>query len=60
MQREPLLAVENLGPGDPCLRLRDPEWRPAECDAHAGYDPLIAALVDISQFVLVQRIITDA
>src|SRR6266702_135000 len=60
MQREPLLAMQGLGPGDPRFGLSNPEGWPAARHAHAGYGPLIAALVNIGQFVLVQRIITDA
>ena len=60
MKFKALLAVQNLGPGDAGLSFGDPEWRPAQRDTHAGDGALIAAFIDVGEFILVERTITDA
>ncbi len=57
---EALLAVQNLSPGDSSFRLGDPERRPAQCHTHGGHGALIAAFIDIGEFILVEWIIADA
>src|SRR5262245_4885170 len=57
MKFEPLLTVEYAGPADLHCRFGDPEGRPTEGDAHTRHGPLIAAFVDVGQFLFVRRVL---
>src|SRR5262249_47647189 len=60
VQCEALLAMEDSRPGDCHWLLSDPERWPTKYNAHAWNDELIVALIDISQFVLVDRVVSNA
>ena len=59
-KREALLAVQNAPPDDPGLRHPVPERWPAEGHALAWHSKRPSTLVDVGEFVLVERILAHA